>query len=147
MAQCVSRYMECSWGVSGQGISVCAQVRLGFRARNFNICLEQMGIWSVTGFQGLSDILFEVPERAAEPERQDQLCDSDDHSTNIQVVAVDRDVAHHHVEHQQRDDETLHECIGDHTQHRCQLLAQVDTKDSKLDKQRLPVRLNRWRGS
>ena len=45
------------------------------------------------------NVLFEVPQRAAKPEGQDELCDTDDHCTDVEVVAVDRDVAHHHVEH------------------------------------------------
>lgn len=51
------------------------------------------------------------------------------------------DVADHHVEHQQADDQALHEGVGDHTQYRCELLPQVDTQHIQLDKQRLPVRL------
>ncbi len=61
--------------------------------------------------------LFEIPQRAAEPYRHDELGHSYDYGTDIQVVAVHRDVAHHHVEDQQDDDESLHEGIRHYTKH------------------------------
>lgn len=74
------------------------------------------------------DSLFEIPEGAAEPQRHNELCHTYHHGTHIETVGVDRDVVAHKVEDEDGYDEALHDRIGDHAQHRDQLLVEVDAE-------------------
>ena len=88
-----------------------------------------------------SDSLFVVPQRTAEPERHDELSDSDHNGTDVEAVAVHALKPTDHVQEKDADDEALHDGVGDYTQDRGRLLLQVDTQHLQLYDQRLPVGL------
>lgn len=84
------------------------------RRRRESIIID---VQSVASKEREANSLLAVPERTTKPEWHDKFCHAYHHGTNVEIVTVHREVAHHHVVHQQGDDQPLHECIGDHTQH------------------------------